>query len=231
MSLEAARVKEESDTMADAVVIKEEELKLDCVEVPYVAIEAAIVDVEFESSVPPVVELHSKDFNEPAVYLDVQNELLKPECVDMPLCLGADSVSQYAENIKDELVLEPECIQHVNTGLTRLPTEKFNPILTDCWVRIERCAAVEKAVKKHLAQLYVEENRKHTRMRDNEDFFCEECKRNENFEFCEACNTSIRALNQLRNLREKRYTCDICYETFEQRYLVYQHKFFDHGII
>ncbi|XP_061726118.1 uncharacterized protein LOC133531750 isoform X2 [Cydia pomonella] len=202
MSQEVARVKEESDTMADAV--------------PSCGVE----------------ELHSKDFSEPAVFLDVQNGLLKPQYVDMPLCLEVDTNSQYVENIKNELLLEPECIQYVNTGLTRPPRE-FNPILTDCWVRIERCAAAEKALKKHLAQLYVKENRKHTRMRDDEDFLCAKCKRNENFEFCLPCNTSMRALIQLRKLRGKQrkrtFTCRICGEKFQEINQLHQHKFLIHG--
>ncbi|XP_063543624.1 uncharacterized protein LOC134752002 isoform X2 [Cydia strobilella] len=249
MSLKAARVKEESDTMADAVVIKEEELEPDCVEVPYVAIEAAIVDVELDPPVPPE-ELYSKDLSEPAVYLDGQDELLKPECEDMSLCLEADVISQYAENIKDELVLEPECIQRVNTGCTRLCKEKFNPILTDCSVRIERCAAAEKALKEQMAELYGKETRMHSQMRDGQ-LFCEKCKRNEKYEFCEACKTNMRALNQLRKLRrersetayicklrkkgftckqrEKTFTCDICCRKFQERPHLYQHKFLIHG--
>ncbi|XP_063543928.1 uncharacterized protein LOC134752231 [Cydia strobilella] len=235
MSLEAALVKEEPDTMADEVFIKQEELETDCVEVPYVAIEAAIVDVEFDPPVPPE-ELYSKDLSEPAVYLSKQDELLKPECMDMSSCLEADSVSQYAD-VKDELTLEPDCIQRPNTAITSLPREKFNPVLTDCWVRLERCAAAEKALKKQLAelyQLYVKENRTQTRMGGDEDFLCEKCKKNEKYEFCEACITKMRALNQLRNINlnfngKKYKTCEICCEKFAEIKHLYQHKFLIHG--
>ncbi|XP_063632152.1 uncharacterized protein LOC134803305 [Cydia splendana] len=238
MSLEASRVKEEPDTMADEVFIKQEESELDCVEVPYVAIEAAIVDVEFDPPVPPAdEEPYSEDLSDPAVYMIRQDELLKPECLDISLCSEA-SVSQYVD-VKDELLLEPECITLPASQLTSLPREKFNPVLTDCWVRIERCEAAEKALKKQMAelyQIYVKESRMQTRMKDNDDFLCGECKQNEKFEFCEVCKMNMRALNQLRNLRGNRhidkttFTCEICCEQFQEIKDLYQHKFVVHGI-
>ncbi|XP_063390841.1 uncharacterized protein LOC134676389 [Cydia fagiglandana] len=247
MSLHAARVKEESDTMADDVFIKQEESELDCVELPYVqqlncvTIEAAIVDVEFDPPVPPEQaveeEPYSEDLSDPAVYMSRPDELLKPECLDMPLCSDA-SVSQYAD-VKDELLLEPACINLPASQLTSLSRDKFNPVLTDCCVRIERCVAAEKALKQQMAelyQIYVKENRMQTRTRDDEDFLCGKCKQNEKFEFCEVCNMNMRALNQLRNLRGNRhtdkttYTCEICREQFQEIKDLYQHKFVVHGI-